>query len=175
MDNHPGKCFTIGYGNEPVERFIDRLHRNGIQTVIDVRSSPHSRWRPQFNRKNLETILEGSKITFIFMGDRLGGRYTDPALLFPDGTVEYGKVRETDRFREGVNRLLEIIATGMTVSLMCAELEPARCHRFMLISPALQERGVEVIHILPDGTLRANEDLERELSGKNMTLSDFRD
>ena len=46
---------------------------------------------------------------------------------------------------------------------MCAEKEPERCHRFALISPVLQSKGISVIHIRPDMRLQANEDLEREL------------
>jgi uncharacterized protein (DUF488 family) len=46
--------------------------------------------------------------------------------------------------------LLAIISSGKTIALMCAEKEPERCHRFILISPVLQSKGVIVIHIRPD-------------------------
>jgi uncharacterized protein (DUF488 family) len=84
------------------------------------------------------------------MGDRLGGRYTDPGLLFPDGTVDYRKVQETELFKEGIGRLLAIISSGKKIALMCAEKEPEKCHRFILISPVLQSKEISVVHIRPN-------------------------
>jgi uncharacterized protein (DUF488 family) len=156
-------CFTIGHGNYPIDLFIDTVRSAGIDTIIDVRSSPYSRFNPQFNRKSLEKSLKERAIGYLFMGDRLGGRYSDPGLLFPDGTVDYRKVQETERFKEGIGRLLAIISGNKTIALMCAEKEPERCHRFALISPVLQSNGVAVIHVRPDMKLQANEDLEKEL------------
>jgi uncharacterized protein (DUF488 family) len=49
------------------------------------------------------------------------------------------------------------------IALMCAEKEPERCHRFALISPVLQVKGISIVHVRPEGKLQADEDLEREL------------
>ena len=157
------QCFTIGYGDYTIDLFIDNVRSAGIDTIIDVRSSPYSRFNPHFNRENLEKSLRKRDIDYRFMGDRLGGRYTDPSMLFPDGTVNYRKVQETELFKKGIGRLLAIISSGKTIALMCAEKEPERCHRFALISPVLQSKGISVVHIRPEGKLQANEDLEREL------------
>jgi uncharacterized protein (DUF488 family) len=159
----PKQCFTIGYGDYPIDRFITFLQDISIDLIIDVRSSPYSRFNPHFNRENLEKSLNRSNISYRHMGEQIGGRYTDPGLLFPDGTVNYRKVRGTQRFREGISQLLALIASGKTIALMCAEKEPERCHRFALISPVLQSKGISVIHIRPEMKLQVNEDLEREL------------
>lgn len=147
QDLQTRKCFTIGYGNEPAGRFIASLHRNGIDTVVDVRTTPYSKFRPDFNRENLSKILASGNISYRYLGDTLGGRYTNPALLLPDGSVDYRKVRETGRFRDGIVQLIAIISSGKTVALLCAEKEPERCHRSLLVAPGLVEKGVEVIHI----------------------------
>src|SRR4030042_4819489 len=102
-------------------------------------------------------------LDYRYRGDKIGGRQSDPNLLFPDGTVNYRKVQETEKFQEGINSVLSIISCGKKIALMCVEEEPERCHRFVLISPVLQSRGISVIHIRPDMKLQANEDLEREL------------
>ena len=39
---------------------------------------------------------------------------------------------------------------------MCAEREPLDCHRTLLVAPALEEAGAEVVHILADGTRERN-------------------
>jgi uncharacterized protein (DUF488 family) len=158
----PKQCYTIGYGNYLIDKFIIFLQNVSIDAIIDVRSSPYSRFNPHFNRENLENSLHRSDIGYRYMGDRIGGRYLDPGLLFPDGTVNYRKVQDTEKFHDGITDLLSIISSGKTVALMCAEKEPERCHRFALISPVLQAKGISVIHIRPEGK-QANEDLEREL------------
>jgi uncharacterized protein (DUF488 family) len=159
----PKQCFTIGYGDNPIDRFITFLQNFSIDAIIDVRSSPYSRFNPHFNREILEISLNRSDIGYRYMGDKIGGRYTDPGLLFPEGTVDYRKVQNTEKFQEGINEVLSIISSGKKIALMCAEKEPERCHRFALISPFLQAKGISVIHIRPEGKVQPNEDLEREL------------
>lgn len=159
----PKQCFTIGYGNYPIDQFITFLQNISIDFIIDVRSSPYSRFNPHFNREKLEKFLMVNNVDYRYMGDKIGGRYTNPCLLFPDGTVNYRKVQETEKFQEGINEVLSIISSGKKIALMCAEKEPERCHRFALISPVLQAKGISVIHIRPDGKLQTNEELERDL------------
>lgn len=164
MQNLPvKKCFTIGYGNYSIDLFIGFLQQVGIDTIVDVRSSPYSQYNPYYNRDNLEKYLGKNQIGYSFMGDLIGGRYSNPSLLFPDGRVNYQKVQNTELFQEGINQLLSILASGKKIALMCSEKEPERCHRFALISRVLQSKGVKVFHIRPEIKLQANEDLEKEL------------
>jgi hypothetical protein len=172
----PKQCFTIGYGNYPIDRFITFLQNVSIDVIIDVRSSPYSRFNPHFNRENLENSLHRSDISYRFMGDKIGGRYSNPSLLFPDGTVNYQKVQSTEQFQDGISQVLSIISSGKKIALMCAEKEPEKCHRFALISPVLQSKGIKVIHVRPEIRLQANEDLEKELinsviDNKQVTIS----
>lgn len=147
------QCFTIGHSNHPINRFIALLQEAAIDTIVDIRSTPFSRFSPQFNRQKLERSLKDNGIDYLFMGDRLGGRYTDPALLLPDGMVDYRNVQETELFKEGINRLAVLIASRRVIALMCAEKVPERCHRSVLITPALHAHGISVIHILADGSI----------------------
>jgi len=172
----PRKCFTIGYGDYPIELFLYFLQKTGIDTIIDVRSSPYSKYNLYFNRDNLEKSLVKNQIDYQYMGDKIGGRYSNPSLLFPDGTVNYQKVQNTEQFQEGISQVLSIISTGKKIALMCAEKEPERCHRFALISRVLQSKGIKVIHVRPEIKLQANEDLEKELinsviDNKQVTIS----
>jgi uncharacterized protein (DUF488 family) len=43
---------------------------------------------------------------------------------------------------------------------MCAEKDPDRCHRRHLISRALTERGVAVLHILADKVMVRERDMK---------------
>ena len=44
------ELFTIGHSNHTVETFVTLLRQHGITAIGDVRSRPHSRFLPHFNR-----------------------------------------------------------------------------------------------------------------------------
>ena len=58
----------------------------------------------------------------------------------------YADYMETDAFRDGMARLLEVARTSRT-AIMCAEAVWWRCHR-SLISDYLKAKDVAVIHIM---------------------------
>lgn len=57
----------------------------------------------------------------------------------------YADHMQTDEFRQGLDELLEVAATG-PIAVMCAEAVPWRCHR-SLIADALLVRGVPSVDI----------------------------
>jgi uncharacterized protein (DUF488 family) len=61
--------------------------------------------------------------------------------------------------REGIERLLGLAARS-TAAIMCAEEDPARCHRTLLIGPALERHGVALGHIHGDGSAEGSGGLE---------------
>jgi uncharacterized protein (DUF488 family) len=65
----------------------------------------------------------------------------------------YADYMETQPFRDGVDRLLEIARAGRT-AIMCSEAVWWRCHRSM-IADYLKAMGVQVFHIL--GTKTSDE------------------
>src|SRR5581483_1618051 len=83
--------YTIGHSNLTLTAFIERLSAAAIDTVVDVRSQPASRFAPQFNRGPLAEALRSAGIRYAFMGDQLGGRPDDPAYYDPDGHVRYDR------------------------------------------------------------------------------------
>ena len=68
----------------------------------------------------------------------------------------------------GIKKLIERFESDDTDEvgcLLCAESDPARCHRSMLIGPALrgfEGGGIDLHHILPDGTLTLQSVLEEK-------------
>ena len=147
--------YTIGHSNHPIERFVDLLRGAGITAVADVRSTPHSRRWPQFGRARLERSLAEADIAYVYLGAELGGRPGDPSLL-SDGKPDYGRMAATPAFAAGLDRVVDGVRR-YRIALMCAEREPLECHRFLLVSPHLLQRGVAVRHILADGTIEPNE------------------
>ena len=155
---------TVGHSDHTSEVFLELLRQRGITLVVDVRSQPYSQWASQFNRELLAHDLEEAGIAYRFMGDVLGGRPTDPALYDPgQERPDYQRVEQTDAYRAGIHQLLEL-AESEQVVVMCSEGDHRACHRHMLITQTLLGRGVQVLHIQPDGTRVEGERIPQQLS-----------
>jgi uncharacterized protein (DUF488 family) len=149
------RVFTIGHSTHSAEAFLALLRQHGIEALADVRSSPFSRFNPQFNREQLEKILEENGIRYVFLGKELGARSEDRS-CYINGRVQYGRLAQTALFQSGLDRVLQG-AAKYRISLMCAEKEPLECHRTLLVAKALAERGYPVLHIHADGHLETHE------------------
>ena len=149
------KVYTIGHSNHSWEVFSELLRRQGIGAVADVRSTPVSRYVPHFNRETLEGALDAQGIRYVFLGRELGARPKDPA-CYENGVALYERIERTPEFEKGILRVMQG-AAKMKVALMCAEKDPIDCHRTVMVAKVLHQRGVEVDHILEDGTLQPQE------------------
>jgi uncharacterized protein (DUF488 family) len=145
---------TIGHSNHPIERFVDLLKAGGVEAVVDVRSTPYSRRFPQFGRERLAQSLSAAGILYRYEGAALGGKPKDGA--------GYDALAGRPEFKAALDRLITSSADA-TLCLMCAEKEPLDCHRTVLVSRRLAERGVEIEHLLADGRRKPHAVLEEEL------------
>lgn len=144
------RIYTIGHSNHTWESFAPLLKRHGVRALVDVRSNPVSRWAPFANKRRLPGLLEPEGIAYVYMGDSLGGKPADPSRYDSDGRSDYDEMRLDASFRKSLDALLPL-AEETTVVLMCAEENPARCHRRLLLGPALEARGALLRHIRKDG------------------------
>ena len=64
--------YTVGYGARSIEEFLALLEEWGIVFLLDVRSKPYSRYKPDFSKDALERHLKGKGFRYVFMGDTLG-------------------------------------------------------------------------------------------------------
>ncbi len=165
-ENKDLTCFTIGHSNRSIESFIELLKIHNIDCLIDVRSVPYSKFHPQFNKELLTESLKKESILYLYMGDLLGARHSEPNLLYPDGKVDFRKVRETQKFKSGIDRVIQGINKKYNIVLMCAEKNPMDCHRFVLISYELEKKGVSVNHIIDANSIVTNNDEEKLLIEK---------
>lgn len=150
--------FTIGHSNHPIGAFLALLERHRTAAVVDVRSVPYSRRYPQFNRRTLEASLGKHGIRYFFLGAELGARTPDPSCYDDEGKVLFSRLATTGAFLRGIARVLEEAAHSR-LALLCAERDPANCHRTILVAPALRNRGAPVTHILADGGLVSQEEV----------------
>jgi uncharacterized protein (DUF488 family) len=151
------ELFTIGHSTHPLPRFLELLALHEIRLVCDVRSTPYSRFNPQFNREPLRAALDAQGIGYLYLGASLGGKPREPG--YPaDDAARFALIAADEGFRTGLERLLQESRARRT-AIMCAEKDPACCHRGLLICPNLPGE-VTVRHILADGSLTTT--LERE-------------
>ena len=148
-------AFTIGHSNHSAEVFLELLHRHRIEEIVDVRSSPYSRYNPQFNRKAWQAALAEAGVGYVFMGAELGGRPADPSCYDGEGRVQYDRLAETEAFKAGIRQVIQR-AGECRIALTCSEKEPLACHRTLLISRVMAARGIAVAHILADGGLESH-------------------
>ena len=158
----PDQVFSIGHSNHSMERFVDLLRTHAIRLVCDVRSTPYSRFNPQFNRETLQAELKQHGIGYLYFGKEPGGKPREPGLPV-DETARFAMIGKTEGFQAGLERLLRE-ARGCRVAMMCAEKDPARCHRAHLICRHLPQ-GVRIHHILADGSLLNHTDLDLKSGG----------
>jgi uncharacterized protein (DUF488 family) len=147
--------YTIGHSTHTFEAFVNLLRKHDVTAVADVRSAPFSRFNPQFNKDTLQGTLATHGIKYVFLGRELGARSDDPA-CYENGRVQYARLARATSFLAGLDRVMEG-ASDYRIALMCAERDPLECHRTLLVARALVGQGVEIVHILADGTLEPHE------------------
>jgi uncharacterized protein (DUF488 family) len=158
-ERHP--VFTIGHSNLEIGRFVALLKQHGIQAIADVRSSPYSQYHPQFNRELLQKSFQEHGIACVFLGQELGARRSERE-CYREGRADYGLISQTPAFKRGIERVTQG-AAKMRLALMCAEKDPIDCHRCILVTPHLRQQGLQVVHILCDGSLENHEQTEKRL------------
>jgi uncharacterized protein (DUF488 family) len=158
--------YTVGHSTHQLNYFLELLKEYSVNYLVDVRSVAASSYNPQYNKEPFSNFLKLNGVTYNHFADEFGARHTDPDLLDDDGKVDFEKVRKSWNFKNGVEQLWLALDKGFTIALMCSESEPFDCHRFSMVSIALQKDGFDVKHILKDKTLKSNASLERDLLKK---------
>jgi len=153
--------YTIGHSSHTFETFAGLLAGHDIEVVVDTRSSPYSKYAPQFSREALQRDLAVCGVKYLFLGEELGGRPRGDDYYDTTGRVLYGKRTGDAKFLAGIERL-ERGMDQFRVALMCGEEDPAHCHRRLLIGRVLVERGHNLLHIRADGHLDDEAEVERQ-------------
>jgi uncharacterized protein (DUF488 family) len=160
---------TIGHSRHPLERFLGLLAQHRVELLVDVRSQPVSRFSPHLGRRALEPAVTAAGIRYLFLGDALGGRPKPRECYGPDGAVDYDLVEQQASYQRGIDRLTAELAAARA-AIMCAEEDPARCHRRLLVAQTLVRRGVEIRHIRGTGAVSLEEELRADAGPAQLPL-----
>ncbi|WP_323444281.1 DUF488 domain-containing protein [Desulfitobacterium hafniense] len=168
------RLYTVGHSLHSIEQFNKLLNSQAINCVIDVRSTPYSKYSPQFNTNELRKFLSINHKSYIFMGEEFGARRSEFSLYDIDGLLDFEKVIRSALFQAGVKRVKSGLNKGYKIAFMCTEKDPLDCHRSILVGRAFQDEEFEVLNIHEDGSVENQKSLEERLldlyfPGRNQT------
>ena len=151
------KVFTIGYAGVQLPKFIEVLQQNGVTVLVDVRSTPKSRYFAAFNGTVLAKELARYNIYYVNCRE-FGARQLD---------CKYATIAKSEAFQKTLKRLNN---SDKTVCLMCAEIDPINCHRFILVGRYLdnvtniiaKRDGIIVYETKAETEKRINGDYEKQ-------------
>jgi uncharacterized protein (DUF488 family) len=166
------RVLTIGHSNHAVEHFLGLLTSHDVQVVVDARSQPYSKYAAQFDQDELKLALQDAGIRYLYLGRELGGRPDGDEYYDDEGHVLYDRVAATGVFQKGLSRLERGIRE-YDVALLCAEENPAACHRRLLVGRVLLDHEIQVDHIRGDGRIQKEEEVAAEAGPDRDQLSLF--
>ena len=134
--------YTVGHGARSAVAFVFLLQEARIGRLVDVRAYPVSRRHPQFSREPLAELLVQSGIHYDWQGRGLGG-------MRKGG---YAAHMQMPLFLDAATALIEA-SREQSLCIMCAETDPADCHR-SYISDWLVAQGERVVHLIRPGEQR---------------------
>ncbi len=121
--------WSAGHSNKDICTFISLLQTVNVQTVVDCRTKPRSRWS-HFNAEKLAMHLSSMDINYEFRGNNLGGLA---------GNVDFDETLDEMKCRA---------EHGERIALICSEGKPEECHRGTILAPELEKRGIAIEHLL---------------------------
>ena len=129
--------FTIGWSKMEPTGLVELLKLHGVETLVDIRWKPYSRFRPGFNKNRLGH--EGGPL----LAEGIG--YVHIVELGNEGK-DTGTVQLVDE-AVGLERLQAEMERGLA-AIMCVCFDPERCHR-RIVASRMQQRieGLEVVHL----------------------------
>lgn len=126
------QIFTVGHSNKSIDELAALLISAEIETLVDVRSSPWSKYNPQFNERTMGASLEAAGIRYEGRGKNLGGKGVNV------------------RYDATIAELAERAKTEM-IAVCCSEGDYRKCHRYEMLTPSFESAGLDVVHLMWDG------------------------
>jgi uncharacterized protein (DUF488 family) len=156
--------------------FIGLVRGVNLNCVVDIRSVPRSRHNPQFGRAEMERWLPAADVACRWEVAIGGFRKVSPtspnvALRHP-AFRGYADCMLTDEFSAAIDELLQSSGDVLT-AVMCSESVWWRCHRRLVSDYLTLIRGIEIRHLMHDGTLREHRLTEGVRAAGQVVLYDM--
>jgi len=154
--------YTVGHNSLSFMQFITLIQANNISHIVDIRSIPYSKYAPWSDKSRLSELLRPFKIRYTYLGHKLGGKKINQE-------IQSKRQSQSSQglYDEAIQVLLQLSVRD-NLTLLCAEGDPAKCHRQHIIAQTLLETDIKVLHILKDGTIKEAWKEEKAASQPNL-------
>lgn len=160
------EIYTLGHSNYPFDKFIEILKKYNINCVVDIRAIPYSKYNTQYNKEFFQSNLKKLGYTYIYMADEFGAKRKTRISYNDEGYADFDKVILEDDFKRGIERIKIGCSKNYKIVILGAMQEPIRCPRAILLGKELIKEGFDVKHIMHEGNLKTQEELEEQLLEK---------
>lgn len=158
--------YTIGHSNYSMEKLIEMLRYYNINTVVDIRGTPYSKYNVHFDKERIQHTLTKEGFIYIYMAKELAAKRINKVSYNAEGYSDFEKVVEEEDFKRGIERLKDGCRKGYKIALLGAMQDPIRCHRSILVGRPLKEAGFNVMHILDDLSIKNQDYIDERLLDK---------
>ena len=160
--------YSIGMGKRTLHELLDQLKKHNIRFLIDVRSSPYSRHKPEFNKPDFSKACRQAGIMYDHW-PALGG-FPESEHVLTQGHVDYKKLSSMPEFQQHLERLVQGAEAGHRIAIMCSEGKPEICHRSKCIGVELEKMNVDFQHIDENNILRTQDEIMQRITGPQTEL-----
>lgn len=133
--------FTFGYSRRSVQDLIELLCAVQVRSIVDIRVSPVSIFRPELSKSNFRRLVEEAGFRYCHF-PKLGVPREVRARAIAAGNREVIWTWYDKHVIEPFLKLslTEFLKLEQPVAFMCVEADPRECHRHRLLE-ALEARG----------------------------------
>jgi uncharacterized protein (DUF488 family) len=142
---------TIGYEHATVQSFLTTLREAEIQLLVDVRAVAGSR-RPGFAKTRLAANLEEAGISYLHLrglGTPAEGRAAARAGRHDEMREIFREQLATSEGERDLETLVDLVASGQRVCVLCLEADPEHCHRSIVADAVAARVPVGIRHLHP--------------------------
>lgn len=160
--------FTAGYERMSLPNLIEVIGVNQITHLIDIRANPFSR-RREFCKASLDKTCSANGLEYLHFPE-LGIPARIRKSYLPGRRVELLSLYRTVLLPNAEKAVLSLLAIAKTYNLLllCYEMNPRDCHRWVLAQSIHAISGITVRE-LRDGTELAG--IESTCAGKDLPAS----
>ena len=134
--------FTVGYEGRKIDDLIAALKSAEVQSILDIRHTPLSMYRPELSKSNFQRRVEDEGFQY-FHSPEWGVPKDIRAKAITAGTRDpiwqwYDDYVVDKFFARNLHWFLNL---AHPVAMMCVEADPTECHRHRLFI-ALERQGL---------------------------------
>lgn len=135
--------YTMGYSGRKIADFIYILESFGVCSIVDIRFSPVSMYKPDFSKNNLQTMLSHYGISYFHFPNLGIPRDIRSLAIEEKNKNTLWEWYDCYILGEYINGNLDTFFNSAIhpIAFLCTEISPIECHRHRL-ALALEKKGL---------------------------------